>query len=155
MHQYSVIGSAFSNGRRSTPAGTVVVLLTLVEDRPGVPLTPPHPAKVPADLEAKGSRPGPTGSVAILLTLVEDRTGLPYTRVHAARVLANLRTVDALPTLGRLASLSCEGEVRAAAKEAFERITRERQAQQPVRRRHGFWRRLESVLRHFLGHPCW
>ena len=74
------------------------------------------------------TRPKTAGTVAILLTLLQEEAGTACTWAHAAKVLADLGAVQAVPALRRLARLSCEAEVRAAAREAMERITRERRA---------------------------
>jgi hypothetical protein len=91
--------------------------------------------------------------VAILLTLLGNRAAPPFLWAYAARVLANLRAVEALPALQRLARFSQKREVRAAARRAFDRINRERQAQQPGRFCQRFWQRLAATLRDALREP--
>ena len=90
-----------------------------------------------------------SGTVAILLALLENSGASPLTRAYAGKVLGDLGAIDALPRLGRLARFSPQAEVRATAREAFTRITRERQ-EEP----HGFWRRLEAALRRCLSIPA-
>ena len=77
---------------------------------------------------SNGRKTAPTGTVAILLALLNNKAAVPFARAHAAKVLAVLRAVVALPALRRLAVLSSEAEVRVAAREAIDRITKECQA---------------------------
>jgi hypothetical protein len=68
--------------------------------------------------------------VALLLTLLVNGAGPPFNRAFAAKVLADLGATVAVPTLRRLARHSAEAEVRAAAKGALERLSRESPARQ-------------------------
>ena len=60
-------------------------------------------------------------------------SGQPPIHQNQIKRLADLGAVDALPALRRLARFAAEAKVQTAAREAVERITRERQGQGPKR----------------------
>ena len=100
-----------------------------------------------------GRRPKATGTVAILLTLLENVAAPAFMRAYAGKVLADVGAVGALPALRRVAKDSSATEVQVAAREAADRITQERRAQQHGEHTEEFWYRLEAALRHCLMVP--